>query len=305
VSAAATRPTLAAITFDFGNTLVPVDRSALEAVVGVLADAATDHFGVPRDAFLAAWAEERARQFREEVPRFREVDLAVRLRRVLARLRGIAAPAPGDPWDDAAAASRSTETEVDLGLDVYGGAFVAAIPPDPAVGALLERLAQRHRLGILSNWPLASTIDRYAEAAGWAPHLAAIVVSERVGTIKPHPAIFHAAEAALAGPGKLPLAPATILHVGDDWAADVVGAHAAGWRTAYLRTRPSDSPLPGSEPDGAAEPDLQIDRLTDLEEAVALSGWQGAGARARRPSNAGVNPRTRATAPARGRRPPA
>ncbi len=86
-----------------------------------------------------------------------------------------------------------------------------------------------YRLAILSNWPLAATIDRYVEAAGWAPHLAAVVVSQRVGTIKPHPAIFAAARTALGDPE-----PAAILHVGDDWAADVVGAKRAGWRAAYL-----------------------------------------------------------------------
>jgi FMN phosphatase YigB (HAD superfamily) len=262
------RPPLVAITFDFGNTLVPVDRAALEAVVASLADAVAARLGVDREAFLAAWGEERARQFREEVPRFRETDLAVRFRRVLARLRGMAPPAPGDRWDDAAAAARSTAAEVDLGLAVYSGAFVAAIPPDPAVGALLARLARRYRLGILSNWPLAIAIDRYADAAGWTPHLAATVVSERVGTIKPHAAIFRAAEAALAQVGAPPLASETILHVGDDWAADVLGAHAAGWRTGYLRVRPADSPLPGSEPDDGAEPDLVIDRLADLEDAL-------------------------------------
>jgi FMN phosphatase YigB (HAD superfamily) len=264
------RPPLVAITFDFGNTLVPVDRAALEAVVGALADAAADRFGVSRGGFLEAWGEERARQFREEVPRFRETDLAVRLRRVLARLRGMAPPPADESWDDAAAAAWSTATEVDLGLDVYSRAFVAGIPPDPQVAALLARLARRYRLGILSNWPLAATIDRYVEAAGWMAHLAAVVVSERVGTIKPHPAIFRAAEAALAPSGDAPLPPAAILHVGDDWAADVVGGSRAGWRVAWLRARIADSPLPGSEPDGTAEPDLVIDRLADLEDALAL-----------------------------------
>ena len=71
------------------------------------------------------------------MPRFREVDLAIRLRRVLARLRGMPAPAARAPWDDAAAAARSTPAEVALGLDVYSRAFVAGIPPEPAVGALL------------------------------------------------------------------------------------------------------------------------------------------------------------------------
>jgi FMN phosphatase YigB (HAD superfamily) len=272
VSAGEPRPRLEAITFDFGNTLVPVDRSALEAVVGALAEAAAARLGAPRDGFLAAWSEERARQLREEVPRFRETDLAVRLRRVLARLRGMAPPAPVEFWDDAAAAAWSTEAEVDLGVDVYSRAFVEGIPPDPAVGALLARLARRYRLGILSNWPLAATIDRYAEAAGWMPCLAAIVVSERVGVIKPHPAIFRAAEAALAAPGAPPLAPGAILHVGDDWAADVLGGSRAGWRVAHLQTRPSDSPLPGSEPDGAVVPDLVLDRLADLEDALVSLG---------------------------------
>jgi len=267
------RPSLAAITFDFGNTLVPVNLSALEEVVGALADAAARRFGVPGDAFLGAWREERARQLREEIPRFRETDLAVRLRRVLARLRGMAAPAPEATWDDVAAAARSTEAEIALGLDVYSRAFVAGIPPDPEVEALLARLAERYRLGILSNWPLAVTIDRYAEAAGWMPHLAAIVVSARVGAIKPHPAIFRAAEAALAGPGATPLAPGSILHVGDDWAADVVGGARAGWRVAYLRARPADSPLPGSEPGSGIQPDLVLDDLADVEPALAaLSG---------------------------------
>jgi FMN phosphatase YigB (HAD superfamily) len=266
--AAPTRPALAAITFDFGNTLVAVGRESLEVVVSALAAAAGPRYGVESRAFLAAWGEERARQFREEVPRFREVDLAVRLRRVLARLRGMAVPGPEVPWDDAAAAGRSSDAEVAWGLDVYSQAFIDAIPPDPAAGALLARLAGRYRLGILSNWPLAVTIDRYAEAAGWAPHLDAIVVSERVGTIKPDPAIFRAAEAALARPDGGSPAPATILHVGDDWAADVVGATRAGWRAAYLRSRPADSPLPGSEPDGKAEPDLVLDRLADLEGAL-------------------------------------
>jgi len=269
------RPPLAAITFDFGNTLVPVDRAALDAVVGALADAAASRFGVDREAFLGAWGEERARQFREEVPRFRETDLTTRLQRVLARLRGLDAPPPDEPWDDQAAAARSTAAEIAHGIDVYSRAFVAGLPPDPAIRALLARLASRYRLGILSNWPLAVTIDRYVEAAGWLPHLAAIVISERVGTIKPHPAIFRAAEAGLAGRRLPPLAPGSILHVGDDWAADVVGATAAGWRVAWLQARVADSPLPRSEPDGGATPDIVLDRLADLPGALDEITGQG------------------------------
>jgi HAD superfamily hydrolase (TIGR01509 family) len=169
-------------------------------------------------------------------------------------------PAPELRWDDHVAAGFSSPDEVAWAVEVYSAAFVEAMPAPDGVARILARLARDHRLAILSNWPLAATVDRYAEAAGWLPHLAAIVVSQRVGTIKPHPAIFAAALEALGGPD-----PARVLHVGDDWAADVVGAKRAGWAAAYLRGhRPDDSPLPGSEPDGSVDADLELHALDEL-----------------------------------------
>jgi FMN phosphatase YigB (HAD superfamily) len=249
-------------------------------VVDVLADAVANRCRVDRRAFLAAWAGERARQLREDVPAFRELDMDVRLVRILARLRGMEPPAEAVPWDDEAAAARSDPVEIAWAVGIYSDAFVAGLPPDPAVAGLLGRLARRYRLAILSNWPLASTIDRYVEVAGWAPHLAAVVVSQRVGVIKPHPAIFRAAGEALAaagGPGAPgtagghggPSEPGSILHVGDDPAADVQGAQAAGWRAALVRSRPPDSPLPELTPAGPVLPDLVLDCLADLEPALA------------------------------------
>jgi putative hydrolase of the HAD superfamily len=254
-----------AVTLDFGNTLVPVAAAGLKGVVAITAAAMARHLG-PFDEpeVLRLWSEERERQFREDVPQFREVDMAQRVLRVLARLRGMAPPPPDARWDDAAAAGLSAPDEVDWALDVYSGAFIDALPAPAAVLPLLERLAGRYRLAILSNWPLATTIDRYAEAAGWAPHLGAIVVSQRVGTIKPHPGIFAAARAALGDPE-----PASILHVGDDWAADVVGAKLVGWRAAWFTARPEDSPLPGSARDDSVEADLVVDALEDLEAGLA------------------------------------
>jgi FMN phosphatase YigB (HAD superfamily) len=252
--------TIEAITFDFGNTLVPIDRAGLRRVVEVTAAGVADRLG-PFDqaAFLAIWSEERARQFREEVPRFREVDLADRFVRVIARLRGATPPSDDEPWDQAAAATRSDPEEIRWAVEVYSTAFVAAMPADPAIKRLLAALSRTATLAILSNWPLAATVDRYAEAAGWTPYLAATVVSQRVGTIKPHPAIFAETRRLLGEPD-----PRAILHVGDDWAADVVGAALAGWRTAYVRNRPSDSPLPASVPDGTVAADLEIDDVGEL-----------------------------------------
>ena len=251
---------IAAVTFDFGNTLVPVGREGLRAVVEVTGRAVVERLGpFDLDEYLRVWAEERDRQFREEVPRFREMDLAERFVRVLARLRGLPPPAADERWDQAEAVRRSTPEEIEWALGVYSGAFLDGLPPDPAAGPLLERLAADRAVAILSNWPLAASIDRYVEAAGWAPFLRAIVVSQRVGVIKPHPGIYAEARRQL---GDVPAA--AILHVGDDWVADVVGARQAGWRVAYVSRRPHDSPLPSSERDASVSPDLEIESIGEL-----------------------------------------
>ena len=267
------RLVVAAITLDFGNTLVRVDRAGLRAVVEETSEVvARRGIASDRAAFLAAWSEERERQFREEVPAFREVDIDQRAVRVLARLRGMAPPPADRRWDDGVAAQHVAPGEVDAIVDAYSSAFVRRISPVGDASATLERLAGRgFDLAILSNWPLALTVDRFAEAQGWLPYLRAVVVSQRVGIIKPHPSIFRAAEEALGLAGQ---AAGRILHVGDDWAADVVGAATAGWRTAYLRNRQDDTPLPTSEPGddvvtgAVVEADLVIDELSDLDRHV-------------------------------------
>jgi FMN phosphatase YigB (HAD superfamily) len=257
------RVSVAAVTVDFGNTLVRVGTSDLRGVVAdTVAQLVRDGVVADGVAFEAAWAEERERQFLEEVPRFREPDI------------------PHRAWDDLATAARVDPADVHAVVESYSRAFLARMVPVSDARATLERLAGRgFVLGILSNWPLAVTIDRFADQHGWTPFLRAIVVSERVGTIKPHPAIFRAAEAALGmTPGPVTVRGPAILHVGDDWVADVVGASRAGWRTAYVRDRQHDSPLPASrrgDGDGGGPPvtpDLEIDELSELDALIDLAG---------------------------------
>ena len=269
------RLAVAAITIDFGNTLVMVDQPSLRAVVQHTGEALVSQGIVTHlDGFMEAWIEERERQFREDIPEFREPDIEVRAVRVLARLRGVAPPPDDERWDDDGAAALVEQDEVAAVAEAYGAEFVSRMDPVPDATETLERLSGRgFALAILSNWPLAATIDRFAATHGWLPYLRAIVVSQRVGWIKPHAAIFRAAQAALGLPDERGGA---ILHVGDDWAADVVGASQAGWRAAYLRGRQVNTPLPTSEPgDGMVTgvevtPDLEIDELAELDGLVEL-----------------------------------
>jgi FMN phosphatase YigB (HAD superfamily) len=270
------RLAVAAITIDFGNTLVMVDQPSLRAVVQHTGDVLVEQ-GMVTDleGFIDAWIEERERQFREDIPEFREPDIEVRAVRVLARLRGFPQPSPDERWDDTAAAALVEQDEVAAVAEAYGAEFVSRMDPVPDATETLELLSGRgFALAILSNWPLAATIDRFAAAHGWLPHLRAIVVSQRVGWIKPHAAIFRAAEVALGLPEG---SGGAILHVGDDWAADVVGASRAGWRAAYVRGRQINTPLPTSEPgDGMVTgakvtPDLEIDELAELDGLVELN----------------------------------
>lgn len=258
---------VAGITFDFGNTLIRADWAGLASVVATTAARLRAHASIDHEAaFLAAWAVERDRQFRLQVPRLREVDLAERVRHVLGGLRGARVPAVDEePWDDAAVAELVNDLEVELAVETYSHGFVVAMDPDPDAEATLRwAREQGFRVAVLSNWPLARTIDRYVEDHGWGAWLDAVVVSQRVGVIKPHPAIFQAAADVLGLP------PTGLLHVGDDWAADVVGAKAAGWRAAYLRGHQVDTPLPTSAPDGSVTADLELDRLGDIRDHVSF-----------------------------------
>jgi FMN phosphatase YigB (HAD superfamily) len=260
-------PDLAAISFDFGNTLVPFPGGPMADVLAITATACARLAGSTVDEFVRVWGVERLRQFAEDVPEGREADMDVRARRVLAALKGAPLPKDGSRWDDAALTQVVGEADVNAVLEAYAGAFVKVTPVPPLVGPMLERLARQYRLAVVSNWPLALSIERFLENAGWLAHLSAVVVSHRVGSIKPRPEIFEVAASELG----VPSGP-RIIHVGDDVGADVAGARAAGWRTAWVKVKPEDSPLPVAPPAPGEIPDITIDTVLDLEAALGLVG---------------------------------
>jgi FMN phosphatase YigB (HAD superfamily) len=257
--------TIQAVTLDFGNTLVPFPAGSGQGVNEATAAHVEERLHLRGGDFGPVWAEERQRQLDEDVPEGREADIPVRIARVLARLRGAAAPADGERWDDVRVWEVAGRDDVQSVVDAYCEAFVRLTPAPPEIEPLLRLLAARYEVAILSNWPLTEALERFADAAGWTPSLSAIVVSQSVGAVKPQPEIFHAAARSLgvtSGP--------RFLHVGDDLGADVGGAHGVGWRAGWVRSRPADTTLPLAPATGLESPDFAIDRITDLPRALGI-----------------------------------
>jgi putative hydrolase of the HAD superfamily len=114
---------------------------------------------------------------------------------------------------------------------------------------ILERLACRYRLGVVSNF--YGNVERILTDAGFAPLLTVVADSNRVGAMKPDRRIFDHALAALG------TAPARTLHVGDSHERDVRAAKALGLRTAWL--------VPGHGPPAGSDADIVVTSLLDLE----------------------------------------
>lgn len=132
--------------------------------------------------------------------------------RRLAALRGIPA--------------QRAEQQVDRVIQRWSRLF-ARLRPRPGVRDTLTLLHRRGiRLGIVSDYPAR---DKLAGLGLDEVPFQVIAVAEEAGALKPHPAVFEQAAAALQAPAD------RVLHVGDREDCDVAGAQAAGMRTALFR----------------------------------------------------------------------
>ncbi len=96
----------------------------------------------------------------------------------------------------------------------------------PGTRELLQRLAKRHQLAVISN--ADGKIEDVLKRCGIADCFATITDSGLVGYEKPHPAIF---EAALKTMGAIP---AESLYVGDVYSVDYLGATKAGMQAILI-----------------------------------------------------------------------
>ena len=97
---------------------------------------------------------------------------------------------------------------------------------DDAIPSLSALRAAGYQLGLLSNMP--RDLGPLCQRLGLAPYLDFWVSATEVGTEKPHIPIFLAAlERMSADPGE-------VVHVGDQYGSDVLGARAAGMHPVLI-----------------------------------------------------------------------
>lgn len=98
----------------------------------------------------------------------------------------------------------------------------------PDMSSVLRELRSRGlSLAVVTNGETEFQ-KRHIEALGLDRMVDAILISEAEGLRKPDRALFHRAAA------RLGVSPAHCLFVGDNPAVDVLGAHAAGMKTAWF-----------------------------------------------------------------------
>lgn len=96
------------------------------------------------------------------------------------------------------------------------------------VSAVLPRLAERYRLGIVSNFMVRDGIEELLEINGVHKYFDVVVTSIKEGWRKPHPAIYEAALERLgASAGETAFA-------GDDYMNDLVTPAELGMRAIFL-----------------------------------------------------------------------
>ncbi len=141
----------------------------------------------------------------------------------------------------------------------YRRAYLEARRAITGAAELLARVRERARVVIVSNNIVEEQRGKL-QHCGLDRFVDALVVSEEEGISKPDPEIFRRALA------RVPCAPAEAVMLGDSWAADIVGARAAGIRAVWLN------------PDGAPRPEtagdvVEVRRLEPVEPVLhALFG---------------------------------
>ncbi len=123
----------------------------------------------------------------------------------------------------------------------------------PDVWPTLETLKRRgYRIGVVSDWG-TRLVDALLLPLGLAPYLDTVVVSARVGLAKPSSELYRLAAS------RFGLGPEQVIHVGDSYIHDVLGARSAGMEGVLV-----------DREHRTADAELDCLRISDLTQMLSL-----------------------------------
>lgn len=208
-----------AVLFDLDGTLYaydPCHRAGLDAAYEVL----SARLDLARPAFEALYERARGERFRH--------------------LGEVAAAHSRELYFKFLVEELADLPDVRLSLaahDAYWEGYLAEMEPLPGCRELLEALAPRARLGLVTN--LTTNVQlRKLVRLGLEATFEVIVTSEEAGADKPHPACFRLARERLGLPAH------ELVMIGDDLERDVLGADRVGIPSVWLRLGRPRRPLP-------------------------------------------------------------
>lgn len=143
--------------------------------------------------------------------------------------------------------------------EVYSAYTGAAgrFPPAPLPGAVktVREISKLYPVGLISNTGITpgSVMRRILDGAGMLDCFQTLTFSNEVNLVKPNPQIF------LLTAENLGVQAQEILHIGDDFEADVIGAHRVGARGVWLSAKAEAVP---------AEAFAVVKELTELPELL-------------------------------------
>lgn len=227
---------LKAVVFDLDSTLCTYALSVAEVL-----HAAVRRVGVDPSRFgdFAELAERYADLWTEVQPGFDSAE-EIRLHIVeqLLAERGVNDPSLAQPLSDAYGAVRG-----ETGIRPFDGAI-----------ELLQDLKLHYTLGLLTNGPSDMQWEKI-RSLRIETTFDAIVVAGDVGIYKPDVRVFRILL------DRLDVTADSTLFVGDNYEMDIVGADAAGMKTAWIRTN-------GARPTGDVLPDVEVAEATVLREVL-------------------------------------
>jgi HAD superfamily hydrolase (TIGR01549 family) len=146
---------------------------------------------------------------------------------------------------------RASDAAVTGATMSFADEFTRHVQPDKDAAHVLQKLHQKHKLGLISNFDIPECGRKLLKTFELEEYFDLIVISAEVNQRKPSPKIFKSALATLG------VDASRAVFVGDMVDLDIAGPQSVGMKTVLIKRRRSGE-------DSGTRPDVVIRSLTEL-----------------------------------------